>query len=318
MTDDIPFVREFKFEYGRIERLGPMIRRVVANNPNYFTFYGTNTYILGNKEVALIDPGPDMPEHVNAIMDGLEDETITHILVTHTHFDHWPACTSIQAACGAKTYGFIHKNDTLNREQESAEVRILANQERFEITGFIPDISIVHGDVILGNGWSVECVFTPGHASNHMCYQLREEKALFSGDHVMGWSTSVISPPSGNMENYMNSLDLLLRRDDIHYWPAHGPGIQDTKNYVKSFIAHRKKREQQILDELEKGPNTISGMVSDLYSDVPEHLHPAAQRSMLACVVYLIKRGIITCNGDVSVDAELFLNHYDQTQGYDS
>lgn len=308
MTEDIPFVREFKFEYGKVERLSPMIRRVVANNPNYFTFYGTNTYMLGNKEVALIDPGPDIPEHIDAIINGLGDEVITHILVTHTHYDHWPACQQIQEISGAKTYGFTHTDDTMNREQEKTEARILSNQERFEITGFIPDISINHGDVIEGNGWSVECVFTPGHASNHMCFQLREEKALFSGDHVMGWSTSVISPPSGNMEDYMNSLDLLLQRNDILYWPAHGPGIRNTKNYVKSFIAHRKKREQQILDELVKGPNSISKMVSDLYSDVPEHLHPAAQRSMLACVVYLIKRDIIACDEDVSVDSELLFN----------
>jgi len=308
MAGDIPFVREFKFEYGKIEQLSPMIRRVVANNPNYFTFYGTNTYILGNGEVALIDPGPDMAEHIDAILNGLGDEVITHILVTHTHFDHWPAYKSIQEACGAKTYGFTHENDIMNRDQKSAEAKILSNQERFEITDFVPDISIVHGDVIHGNGWSVECVFTPGHASNHMCFQLQEEKTLFSGDHVMGWSTSVISPPSGNMEAYMKSLDLLLERNDIFYWPAHGPGIRDTKNYVKSFTAHRKQREQQILDELAKGPNSISGMVSDLYSDVPEHLHPAAQRSMLACVVYLIKRGIVDCDEDVSVDSELFLN----------
>jgi len=309
MTAEIPFVREFNFEYGKADRLSPMIRRVVANNPNYFTFYGTNTYILGNKEVALIDPGPDMPEHIDAIMDGLGDEVITHILVTHSHYDHWPACKSLQAACGAKTYGYFNRKDyKQNREQGSTEARKLSNQERLETGGFIPDISIVHGDVIEGNGWSVECVFTPGHASNHMCYQLREEKTLFSGDHVMGWSTSVISPPSGNMENYMNSLDLLLQRDDVQYWPAHGPGIRNTKNYVESFIAHRKKREQQILDELAKGANTISGMVSDLYSDVPDFLHPAAQRSMLACVIYMIKRGIIACNGDVSVNSELFLN----------
>lgn len=308
MTEGIPFVREFEFGYSKIEQLSPMIRRVVADNPNYFTFYGTNTYILGSGEVALIDPGPDMPEHIHAIMDGLGNEVITHIFVTHTHFDHWPACRSIQEICEAKTYGFTPTDDQRNREQGSAEARILSNQERFEITGFMPDIRIVHGDVIQGSNWSVECVFTPGHASNHMCYQLREEKALFSGDHVMGWSTSVISPPSGNMEDYMNSLDLLLQRDDKFYWPAHGPGIQDTKNHVKSFIAHRQEREQQILDELAKGPNAISGMVSDLYSDVPEHLHPAAQRSMLACVVYLIKRGLIACDEEASVDSELVLN----------
>ena len=309
MDAEIPFIRDFDFEYGKIERLSPMIRRIVANNPNFFTFYGTNTYILGNGEVALIDPGPDMREHVDAILEGLVGEVITNILITHTHFDHWPAVKSLQTTCSAKTYGYYSgKDHNLNRNQNSAEPRILSNQERFEMTDFIPDISIVHGDVIEGNGWSVECVFTPGHASNHMCYQLREEKTLFSGDHIMGWSTSVISPPSGNMENYMNSLDLLLQRDDFLYWPAHGPGIKDTKNFVESFITHRKEREQQILDQLAKGVNTIPEMVSDIYRDVPDILHPAAERSVLAAIIYMVKRGIVTCDGEASVYSEFFLS----------
>jgi glyoxylase-like metal-dependent hydrolase (beta-lactamase superfamily II) len=309
MGTEIPFNHEFNFEYEKIERLSPMVRRIVANNPNFFTFYGTNTYIIGNGDVALIDPGPDMEEHIDAIIDGLSGETITHIFITHTHFDHWPAVKSIQASCSAKTYGYHHKKDySLNREQDSPEARMLSNQERFEISSFIPDISVAQGDVIEGNGWSVECVFTPGHASNHMCYQLREEKTLFSGDHIMGWSTSVISPPSGNMEHYMNSLDLLLAREDILYWPAHGPGITETKNFVESFITHRKERERQILDQLAKGVNTISEMVADIYHDVPDVLHPAAQRSMLACVIYMVKRGIITCDGEASVSSRLSLN----------
>lgn len=308
MADDIPFVRGFEFEYGKIAQLSPMIRRVVASNPNYFTCYGTNTYIVGKGEVALIDPGPDIAAHIDAILTGLEGETITHILVTHSHLDHWPACKSIQQVCSAKTYGGTQDADIMKRDHDSAEAKILSNQERFEIFGFVPDVSIGHGDLIEGDGWSIECVFTPGHASNHMCFQLVEEKTLFSGDHVMGWSTSVISPPSGNMEHYMNSLDLLLEREDIFYWPAHGPGIRDTKDYVRSFIAHRKSRERQILEELAKGPNSISGMVSHLYSDVPEFLHPAAQRSMLAGVVYLIKRGVVRCDEALSAGTELFLN----------
>lgn len=309
MTSEIPFIRDFDFEYEKIERLSPMIRRVVANNPNFFTFYGTNTYVLGNGEVAIIDPGPAIKDHIDAITEGLEGEVITHILITHTHLDHWPAYKSLQTAYGAKTYGYhLEKNHHLNRNQTSMEAKILSNQERFDITGFTPDISLGHGDVINGNGWSVECVFTPGHASNHMCYQLREEKTLFTGDHIMGWSTSVISPPSGNMEDYMNSLNLLLNRNDILYLPAHGPGIKNTKNYVQSFIEHREEREQQILDQLAKGINTIQEMVPNIYRDVPDFLHPAAERSVLAAMIYMKKKGIVTCNGEVSVNSKFFLS----------
>ncbi|MFO7963844.1 MAG: MBL fold metallo-hydrolase [Desulfobacterales bacterium] len=311
MAADIPFVQEFEFQYERIERLSPLIRRIVADNPNFFSFFGTNTYIIGQGEVALIDPGPDLPKHIDAIVKGLAGEVVTHIFVTHTHFDHWPAFKSLQAAFGAKTYGYAGEaEEGPDQGLDLMEFRDFANQERFEMTGFTPDIHVEHGDVITGNGWSVECVFTPGHASNHMCYQLREEKALFSGDHVMGWSTSVISPPSGNMENYMSSLDLLLQRNDRRYWPAHGPGITDTKHFVRTFIAHRQEREEQILDQLKRGVNTISAMVSDMYSDVPDFLHPAAERSVLAAIIYMIKKGFITCKGDVSVHSKFHLTQF--------
>ena len=309
MATEIPFIKDFNFEYGKIVNLSPMIRRIVANNPNFFSYFGTNTYILGKGEVALVDPGPDNPEHIDAIVKSLSGEVITHILITHTHLDHWPAYKSLQQKYGAKTYGYFNPKDrTLSRGLDPTEIAIATNQERYDETGFIPDVHISHGDVIEGNGWSVECVFTPGHASNHMCYQLREENALLSGDHVMGWSTSVISPPSGNMEHYMESLYLLLKRDDGLYWPAHGPGITDTKNYVQSFIEHRKDREQEIIDQLEKGVATIPEMVSHIYRDVPDFLHPAAQRSVLAAIVYMVKRGIITCDGEASADTEFFLN----------
>jgi len=309
MAIEIPFIHDFDFEYGKIESLSPMIRRVVANNPNFLTFHGTNTYILGNGEVALIDPGPDAQDHIDAIEEGLSGEVITHIFITHTHFDHWPGYKALQTVYGAKTYGYDNRTDnTLNQGLGPAEARLFSNQERYDVTGFTPDISVADKEVIRGNGWSVECVFTPGHASNHMCYQLREEKVLFTGDHIMGWSTSVVSPPSGNMEDYMNSLDILLQRDDTLYWPAHGPGISDTKNFVESFLTHRKEREQQILDQLAKGVTTIPEMVSDIYRDVPEFLHPAAQRSVLAAAIYMVKRGIISCDGKASVDVEFYLS----------
>ena len=248
--------------------------------------------------MAIIDPGPNLEEHIYAIKEGLPGEVITHILVTHTHFDHWPGYQPLKKIYGAKTYGYHTAKDHLrNNSDDPSESKELSNQERFEISGFIPDVPVHHQDVIEGNGWSVECVFTPGHASNHMCYQLKEEKTLLSGDHIMAWSTSVISPPSGNMEQYMNSLELLLKRDDEYFWPAHGPGIKDTKNFVELFIAHRKEREQQILDQLEKGINTIPKMVTDIYRDVPDFLHPAARQSVLAAMIYMVKQGIVTCNG---------------------
>ncbi|MBU2646449.1 MBL fold metallo-hydrolase [bacterium] len=305
----IPFKREFSFEYGQISQVSPMIRRVVANNPNFFTFYGTNTYILGRGNVALVDPGPDLAEHIDAIRAGLQGEVITHIFITHTHFDHWPACRALQEAYGARSYAYVHEQEsTGSPEVPSEDVKALSNQERFEISGFVPDVSVSHGDILQGDGWSVECVFTPGHASNHMCYQLREEKALMSGDHVMGWSTSVISPPSGNMEAYMNSLELLKQRDDACFWPAHGPGIDNPREFVQAFIVHRQERERDIITELKKeGVNTIREMVPTLYREVPEFLHPAAERSVLATIIYMIKKGTVVCNGEASVTARLKL-----------
>lgn len=302
----IPFKHEFNFEYEQIEQVSPLIRRVVARNPNFFTFYGTNTYILGKGSVALVDPGPDDDEHIEAIINGLKGETVSHIFVTHSHFDHWPACAALQEVYGVKTYGFRPGVDSGGGDTDE-DINDLSNQERFDLTGFMPDVGVSHGEVISGGDWSVECVFTPGHASNHMCFQLREEKALLSGDHVMGWSTSVISPPSGNMEEYMNSLNLLLERDDSYFWPAHGTGIDKPKPFVEAFIAHRKEREQEIINELANGVETIREMVPSIYRDVPEHLYPAAERSTLAAVLYMINRGVITCSSDATVTSGLKL-----------
>jgi glyoxylase-like metal-dependent hydrolase (beta-lactamase superfamily II) len=308
MPSIIPFVYHFDYEYGAIKPLSPKIRRITANNPNHFTFRGTNTYIIGKGEVALIDPGPDIDEHITAIINGLKDEVITHIFITHSHFDHWPGCKPIKDKTGAKTFGYFQKNnDAAIRSNPDNLVSGLNQEERYADTDFVPDISVNHGDIIEGNGWTVECVHTPGHAFNHMCYQLKEEKALFSGDHVMGWSTSVISPPSGDMEAYMNSLEILLDRDDQVLWPAHGPGVNDPKPFIQSFIDHRKNREQQIIDCLKKGINKIKDMVPDMYYDIHKALYPAAERSVLASLIYMEKRGTVICQGQASIDSEYHL-----------
>ncbi len=289
----IPFVRELEFEYGAVDEVEPGIRRVIANNPSPFTHYGTGTYILGTGQVAVIDPGPADPAHIQAILDAVEGETITHMLVTHTHMDHSPGCALLKNHVDAPTYAFGPHG--AGKLEEGVPVEEGGDMD------FQPDELVGHGDVIQGRNWSVECVYTPGHTSNHMCYQLRESRALFTGDHVMGWSTSIISPPDGDMMAYMVSLELLLERDDRVYWPTHGPAITDPHPHVKAFIEHRKEREAQILECVAKGVDRISDMVPLMYTDTPEYLYPAAARSTLAAVEYLVKRGSLIASDGISL-----------------
>ena len=295
----IPFRRKLDFEYGVSAAVSPNIRRVVANNPSPFTLYGTGTYILGRGNVAVIDPGPADPEHIEALLAATRGETITHLLVTHTHADHSPGCALLRESCDAATYGYGPHG--AGKLEEGVVVEEGGDMD------FDPDVQVRDGQVIEGDGWSVECVYTPGHTSNHICYQLREERALFSGDHVMGWSTSIVSPPDGDMQNYMASLELLLERDDALYWPTHGPAITAPKPHVEAFIAHRVEREDQIKACLSDGVPRIREMVPTMYADLPEFMYPAAARSVFAAMVYLVERGEVTCRGAIAVDAEYAL-----------
>lgn len=290
MATKIPFTYKFDYEYGVLQELTPLIRRVLANNPSAFTFRGTGTYVIGRGNVAVIDPGPLMPDHIEALKKELEGETVTHILITHTHMDHSPAAEPLKAYWGAKTYGYGPHG--AGKREEGVQV------EEGGDMAFDPDVAVRHGDVIEGDGWTVECVYTPGHTSNHMCFALKEEKALFTGDHVMGWSTSVISPPDGDMTQYMESLELLLERDDEIYWPTHGTSISDVKNYVKAFIDHRLEREAQILDCLKQGHTKIPDMVPVMYTDTDEKLYGAAARSVLAAMDRLISTGQVECSDE--------------------
>jgi glyoxylase-like metal-dependent hydrolase (beta-lactamase superfamily II) len=291
----IPFKTEFDFEYGRCDQLSPLIRRVIANNSSPFTFTGTGTYIIGTGNVAVIDPGPLLDAHVDAILDALgPDEQVSHIVVTHTHLDHSPASKPLQDRTKAPIYSFAPPRvDAFDgpRLEEDAD------------DNFAPDHIVAHGDLIKGDNWTLECVFTPGHMANHMCYALVEEKALFTGDHVMGWSTSVIAPPDGNMNDYMQSLDLLLSRDDDIYWPTHGTSIDDPKAFVRAYIEHRRGREEQIISRLKAGDSDIRQMVETIYADVDKRLHPAAALSVFAHIQDLLTRGEIACDGKPSLDA---------------
>lgn len=294
MTKPIPFDRSFDAPYETLERVSPRIRRLLAHNPSPFTFKGTGVYVVGDQNVAVIDPGPDDEAHLAALRRALEGLTVTHILITHTHADHSPAARALKEWTGAKTYGY----------GPHAGERGDAPVEEGGDFDFVPDVAVRDGDVIAGDGFTFDCVFTPGHISNHICYALKEERALFSGDHVMGWSTSVVLPPDGDMADYMASLKKLLARDDAVYWPTHGGPIRDPKPLVEALIAHRLEREAQILACLARGFTRIPDMVREMYADVDKRLHPAAAMSVLAHLIQLVREGRASCDEDPSLPAE--------------
>lgn len=287
MADDIPFNKNFDIVHGVAEQISPMIRRVVAPNAGPFTMKGTCTYIVGKGEVAVIDPGPLREAHLQALRHELKDETVTQILVTHTHNDHSPLATVLAEETGATIYAQGPHVSPLDTDHDGP------NLDEASDRNFKPDHVMEHGDVIEGPGWTFECVFTPGHTANHMAFELRNEKALFSGDHVMGWSTSVVAPPDGNMADYMKSLKLLTAREDKVYWPGHGGPVSNPEPFVRAFITHRKMRERAIIKRIEEGDRLISDIVLRIYRDLDPRLHPAAQLSVRAHIEDLVERGII-------------------------
>ena len=291
MAAPIPFYRDFDIEPERVYELTPLVRRITSANPSLFTFKGTNTYIVGRGEVAVIDPGPENAAHTRAILDALEGETVTHIVATHTHRDHSPGCAALKAATGAPTCGF-------GRHGIGARHNWPFDSPEGGDMGFDPDIRVPDGGRIEGRGWTLEGVFTPGHISNHLCFALPEEGSLFSGDHVMGWSTSIVSPPDGDMAHYMASLRKVRARAESPWWPGHGPAITDPGPFVDAFIAHREEREQAILACLEDGVAAIPDMVRRIYTDVDPKLHRAAGRSVLSHLLHMVEDGRAACGDD--------------------
>jgi glyoxylase-like metal-dependent hydrolase (beta-lactamase superfamily II) len=267
--------------YGRAERLSPRVRRVLARNPSAFTFTGSGTYIIGEGEVAVIDPGPDDPAHVAAILAATRGERIARILITHTHLDHSPAALPLKAATGAEILGCAPL--VLSDDGPRADAG-------FDPT-YAPDAVLADGQAVAGAGWTLTTVHTPGHTSNHLCFALEEEAALFTGDHVMGWSTTVVAPPDGDMAAYMASLEKLLGRDDRVYFPTHGSPVTEPQRWTRHLIGHRRQREAQILAHLAEGTSAIPAMVERMYAAVDPRLWPAAGRSVLAHLLDLEARG---------------------------
>ena len=291
----IPYVREFDFEYGRSDQVSPLIRRVIARNPGPFTFTGTGTYIVGRGEVAVMDPGPLDDIHLDALLAELEGETVTHILVTHTHMDHSPLAPPLSVATGAAVFAARPP-----APDDAPGVVVEEGDDGL----FRPDVEIGDGDLFEGPGWTLETLATPGHASNHLCFALQEENALFSGDHVMGWSTTVVSPPDGDMGLYYASLDRVAAMGFATLWPTHGPPITDPDPFLAAYKAHRLAREAQILDAVRAGLGTLSEIVPEVYAAVDQRLWPAAAHSALAHLIHLERSGVVCCEGQPGPKSE--------------
>ena len=295
MGAKIDFVRDMDFAYGETQQVSPLIRRVVAENPGPFTFRGTGVYIIGHGDIAVIDPGPDQPGHLDVLLNAIGGERVSHIFVTHGHMDHSPAARPLAAATGAKIYASPEPVQPTDVE----EVRMEAGDD----LTFTPDVEVSDGDVFKGSNWTVEAVSTPGHTSHHFAYALREENALFTGDHIMGWSTTVISPPDGDMSDYLRSLEKVRDRNYTTLWPTHGPPVREVRHFVQSYIDHRLAREDQIMEQLAQGRARIREMVPVIYADVDKALYPAACHSVLAHMIRLVKLGRVRCDGAPGVDS---------------
>ena len=282
----IPFVRQFDFACGRADRVSPLIQRVIADNPGPFTFTGTGTYIVGRPEdgasVAVIDPGPFDEAQLQALLRAVDGRTVSHVLVIHTHRDHSPLARPFADRAGAPVLAMrpprcaTHASGTLDEDEDEV---------------FVPDTILSGGERIEGDGWTMTAMATPGHASNHMAFALEEENALFCGDHIMGWSTTVVAPPDGNMSDYMASLDAVIAQDFSALWPTHGPPIIAPSAFLAAYRLHRRDREAQILGRVQAGDADIATMVPILYAAVDPRLWPAASLSVRAHLDKLVLEG---------------------------
>jgi glyoxylase-like metal-dependent hydrolase (beta-lactamase superfamily II) len=295
----IPFVAPPAFEYGCPDAVSPLIRRVIANNPGPFTFTGTGTYIVGRNEagagVAVIDPGPLDEAHLAALLATVAGQTVSHVLVTHTHRDHAPLARPFAEAVGAPV---------LAARPPSRPTHASAAPDDDDDESFSSDVVLTGGERLRGDGWTIQAMATPGHASNHMAFVLEEENALFSGDHVMGWSTTVVAPPDGDMADYMDSLDAVIARGFSTIWPTHGAPITEPEAFLAAYRTHRLDREAQVLARLAAGDRRIVDMVPALYSAVDSRLWPAASLSVWAHLIALERAGRVTASPGPAMDAD--------------
>lgn len=294
----IPFVRESDFAYGRRDQVSPLIQRVIANNPGPFTFTGTGTYIVGRDApgsgVAVIDPGPMDEAHLDALLAAVEGRRVTHVLVTHTHRDHAPLARPFADRTGSPI---------LAMQPPERQTHASGGLDEDDDETFAPGVVLTGGERIEGDGWTMTALATPGHASNHMAFALEEENALFCGDHVMGWSTTVVAPPDGDMADYMTSLDVVIAAEFETLWPTHGAPVTQPAAFLAAYRTHRLEREAQVVARLAAGDRTIAEMVPTLYAAVDQRLWPAASLSVWAHLIKLVKEGRACVDGDPTLAA---------------
>ncbi|MBL4806308.1 MAG: MBL fold metallo-hydrolase [Rhodobacteraceae bacterium] len=294
-------------EIGVVEHVTDGLRVVTAGNASPMTFTGTRTHILGEGDVAVIDPGPDDPSHFAALCTALNGQRVSHVIVTHSHVDHSPLAKRLAQKFDAPVLGFGPSHagrsavmDTLARQGG------LGGGEGID-ADFAPDVLLEHGAIIEGNGWSLEAIHTPGHLSNHLCFAWLGNDALFSGDHVMGWATTLVSPPDGDLTQFMESLRKLQNRPEHTYYPGHGAPLLEAHNMLDYLLAHRLGREDQILAELVSGPTDIQNITTKIYSDIDQRLLPMASRNVLAHIIDLVERGRVQPLGALRVDSQFQL-----------
>jgi glyoxylase-like metal-dependent hydrolase (beta-lactamase superfamily II) len=300
MSAELAFNRSVDVDYGVPQEVAPGVRRIVANNPGPYTFLGTNTYVVGSGQVAVIDPGPSDERHLKAIAAATRGERLTHILVTHSHHDHCDGASALQALLGGEIGAFGPTGTPRGAGAPSLG-------DSFVDPAFVPDRRLGDGNTVRGKGFALDVLHMPGHAPDHLCFALVGKRTVFTGDHVMGWNTTVIAPPEGNMAKFLASLERLMQRHDKMFLPAHGGRVQTPQRVVKAYIMHRKWREQTILACLEKGVCTIPRIVGRLYGTLDTELKEAAALSVLAHLEHLISRELVSAEGATDLSSAFYL-----------
>ena len=297
--DELVFERPAETAHGQPARLSPLVQRLVANNPSPFTATGTCSYIVsGGPDAAIIDPGPLDEAHVEALLRAAGAARIGHILVTHTHRDHAPAAARLKALTGAPIVGA-----RAYRPREGFAGALKGLDASHDLA-YAPDQVLEDGEVVEGRGYTLEAIATPGHAANHLVFALREENALFSGDHVMAWSTSIVAPPDGSMGDYMASLDKLRSRGEAIFWPGHGGPVREPQRWMRALAHHRRQREASILTRIEAGDADVAQIVARVYDNLNPALVGAATLSTLAHLEDLVARGRISMQGELGPAAK--------------
>lgn len=298
--DGLSFKSDMTFTYGAPSPMGPGVVRIVANNPNPFTFRGTNTYIVGSTSLAVIDPGPDDPAHLKAILQAAGGRDITHIFSTHAHRDHVDGIAWLKAETGATVAAFP-------RDPHASRISLAASPSGSYFIDYdlIPDLTLMGGDTVEGADWALTAIHTPGHAPDHLCFALEGRGMVFSGDHVMAWNTSVVAPPEGRMADYIASLEILLDRNDSVFLPGHGGRMSEPQRAVRAYLLHRRWREQAVFKALKDGAQTIRSIVPAVYQGISKELIPAATLSVQAHVEHLIEKGLVASSLPLSPDGVL-------------